>query len=126
MPQSEYKEQLPLECPPETAQRVSRMEVVRALQTGTPTQDDFRSHAALGKINKVGCSPCRWASCSVFVAPNKLEKLPKIRKLVYFAHLEIDQTSGVVQFGNGGHIDLWMFSGFDPLAAVTKVVRRPS
>lgn len=106
-------------CPPSDANRPERQTVIRLVAAAPPKSDDFCSYHTLGKPKPIDVDPCRWASCSVFTTKPALAKLPRIRKRFKFiAELEIDEDSGVVKAGHGGHLDLWMFSDFDPLQAI--------
>lgn len=117
----EFKEILPTmdppdTCPPSDATPPSRQCVVRFVLADPPTIDDFRSHNLLGQPRNPQVDACRWASCSVFSSLPALNKLPRIReRFKYFVTFEIDENSGVVKTGRGGHLDLWMFASFDPL-----------
>lgn len=120
-----FRETLPADCPPLNAVSKDPLEVIRLVAGPTVTQDDFKSHAALGMQIRAGITPCRFASCSVFM-DGRLTKLPRLKDKEYLAYLQIDSKSGKWSYGNSGHIDLWMYQGFDPVAATIRVVRKNS
>lgn len=108
-------------CPPPEASPPERQKVIRFVASAAPSAQDFWSHHALGKMKPPEVDPCRWASCSVFTTQPAINKLPSIRRrFKFFVEMEIDETSGVIKSGMGGHIDLWMFSAFDPLQAILR------
>lgn len=119
-----FKENLPslpppTTCPPQGAVPPERQKVFRFIAATPPKIEDFLSYFTLGKSNPPAVDPCRWASCSVYTKRPAMNKLPRIRKrFKYFVEVEIDQNSGLIISGEGGHIDLWMFHAFDPLQAI--------
>lgn len=80
-----------------------------------PTLEDFKSHAAQGKPIFGDISPCRWASCSMFLAQNvTYQALPKVRqKFKFVAKVSITAKCGVSKEG-GIHLDFWPFATFKP------------
>ena len=106
-------------CPPRDAEAPIKQIVVRFIPAAPPKAEHFLSHHALGRPLPYKVDLCRWASCSVYKDLPALNKLPKLReRFQSFARLEIDEAAGVVKLGKGGHLDLWMFSTFDPLNSV--------
>lgn len=125
-----YKEALPLNCPPVDASPLINQPVLRLVSSAHPTAKDFLSYAALGKpLNEDSdIDDCCHASCSCFLYNPKLDrgksfrKLPKLAKRKFVAILNLDTNSGVAQVKHAsGHVDLWMYASFDPLAAIQKV-----
>jgi hypothetical protein len=118
---SNFLEQLPQAqgdpCPPVKALQKAYGSLWRYVSNNPPTVADFASHAAQGKtMPKVGdITPCRWASCSLFIANNvTYQRLPKPRKrFKYIARLSITPQCGMSD-EKGIHLDFWPFSGFAP------------
>lgn len=117
-----FKEPLPNQCPPESASDSEITEAWRLVSANPPTQDDFKSHAALGKTMPPGVDPCRWSSCSLIATgPAAKALLPKIRaRKTHIAKLSIPTGSGLY-VKQKSHIDFWMFSEFDPTLSVVDV-----
>ena len=119
----DFRELLPDNCPPEDA-HMGGYEVLYRFVPATPaTNGDFDSHAAKGKAPPPTVDPCRWSSCSFFRsrkdALSKL-KLPKAKaRFSHFAVVNVPQGSGY-SVEKSGHVDLWMFSTFDPVSAIVK------
>lgn len=127
-----YREDLPDSCPPAEAAPPPSSDVYRLVATDTPTEEDFYSHAKLGKKKKPsGVCECRWASCSVYDASSpkgyaqvvNLTKIPALRDRKYVALVTVDEKSGeTIKSANGSsHIDLWMYEDFDPVGAVGEI-----
>jgi hypothetical protein len=102
-------------CPPTGAQQKTYKSLWRYVSNNPPTVKDFASHAAQGKPIYPGVAPCRWASCSMFLAKNvTYQALPKPRKnLKYIARVSITAQCGVSD-EKGIHLDFWPFSTFVP------------
>jgi len=123
-----FKEMLPGGCPVDEARNLPEQVVVRLVSREALDATDFASHAALGKSRPDEICPCKWSSCSVFGGRKGLQTaidmvaLPRYRKrFSHLAHLQIDGRSGLgVVNDKSGHIDLWMFSSFDPVSAVVR------
>jgi hypothetical protein len=119
-----YKEVLPDQCPPEGALDQPLPGVWRKVSTKDFSEQDFLSHAALGKPRSPIVSECHHASCSFFQSKDKLinvfTRLPKSRKKpLAVVKLDIPIGSGLsVRNEKTGHIDLWMFGGFSPIESV--------
>lgn len=114
-----FKERLPSTCPPVDATLPEKQVVWRFTDNNPAIAHDFLSHRALGKPVYPGTDECRASSCSVFTAPCKLSKLPKLKEK-YVAELMIDEDSGLIK-KKRNHIDLWMFASFDPISHTKRV-----
>lgn len=121
-----FKEQLPAECPPNSLPHLTKRTVIRFIPAKPALPEHFESYASQGEPLRRGVCPCAWASCSVFVDTMKPEqiagllKFPKLRNMKFQAFVDIDATSGMGSIKASGHIDLWMYESFDPVAAVAK------
>src|SRR5664279_6231718 len=73
-----YKENLPNGCPPVDSCSSFSHQVIRLVDSPEITLDDFKSHAALGIAIRGDITPCRWASCSVFIS-GQVAKLPRLK-----------------------------------------------
>ena len=122
-----YKEQLTIitgeTCPPVDATLPSDMVGYRLVRNTPPVKDDFLSHAALGKIKPPDVDECRWRSCSLAGDKTKLVNLnglPKIKGAAAIVKVSLNNLSGMVKLNQKNtHIDLWMFTDFDPLASTS-------
>ena len=127
---TEFKEALPPNCPPDGAKNPVPQVVLRLVSNQDVTEEDFFSYAKLGKKPHFDVCPCLLASCSVFSSSSGGHrigahiKLPKLRGRKYVAKVKLTPQSGLVQYANSnsGHIDLWMFSTFNPLENVLEVL----
>jgi hypothetical protein len=126
---SKFREALPRGCPPPDAAVPSKQIVYRLTLCDPPTQRDFDSSAARGRPLRLNDDACCHSSCSVAVACDRgrqrladLSNLPFYkRKRTYIAHIAIDSKSGSIKVThNSAHVDLWMFSTFDPVSATIK------
>lgn len=119
MKSSKFLEKLPqaegAPCPPDGANGNAYAALWRFVSNNPPTLEDFKSHAAKGKPVFGDISPCRWASCSMFLAQNvTYGALPKVRKkFKYVAKVAITAKCGISQ-ETGIHLDFWPFSTFKP------------
>jgi len=123
-----FCELLPPGCPPPDAKLASRQIVYGLTKSDPPTHDDFRSHAALQIPRRPNCDLCSHASCSAAVSEAGRQSLIDLsktsfwkKKKSFIAYLEIDERTGKTKFSaKSTHVDIWMFSGFDPVAAVNR------
>lgn len=120
-----YREALPPDCPPPDAKPLSKQIVIRLVPENPASDENFDSHAKLGKKpGRSGCTACELSSCSVFIEPEHAEqitdlpKYPKIRGMRFKVRLLIDASSGIAIIEASGHVHLWMFKSFDPLKAI--------
>jgi hypothetical protein len=127
-----YREDLPTNCPPSGAGALGSQVVLRLITGKTACDEDFKSHAALGKKCHGHASPCTAAACSVFAESTSqhgvtdLAKLPKLRDRRFVARLNVDASSGLAEMSShGNHISIWMFKSFDPVKAVVSVAPLP-
>ncbi len=118
-----FAEDIPAHCPPDGALALTKATVLRLVEAEVATPKDFLSHVALGLVNVSGEYDCGYASCSVF-ASSAIAKLPLVKGRNYIAEIEIDDKTGLGRFKKNGHIDLWMYKAFDPIAAIKKITRR--
>jgi hypothetical protein len=124
-----FREILPAGCPPIDANLEDEFIVIRLAKTGNPTQECFHSHAVIGLLPVGDNDPCEFASCSFFRAidptdyARSIKKLPNFKK--YFTHAFFMTTCasmGKYRLNKKTkHVDVWFYSSFDPVAAVTSV-----
>ena len=126
---STYRETLPTNCPPTDATPPNQQIVYRLTLSDPPTQSDFDSNAARGRSMRPNGNACDHASCSMVIACDKgrqrlidMSNLPFYKeKRTYIAHISIHDKSGTIKINTrSAHVDLWMFSDFDPVAATIK------
>lgn len=121
-----YLEQLPQQCPPESAAAGSLDKAFRLLPDGAPKIEHFYSHQKLGRKLPDGLDSCRFSSCSLFSCESKaraVAALPKRRaSFTHVASVKVDVHTGVYMINEKTkHIDLWPYSTFDVAAAVVGV-----
>lgn len=113
----DFAEALPDSCPPGDAKDVELNDVFRLAPVSIPSEEHFKSHAALGKTPpRFNVDECRWASCSLTTDPIILKKLSKLRHR-FALKMNIPVGAGVSK-KDGIHIDFWRSSAFDPISAV--------
>lgn len=121
-----FGEELPGEpdqCPPEDASKSSLKEVFRLVPVGTPSDREFMSHAALGKVRPptINSTDCEWASCSLRTDVNMLLKMSGLRRRNPFvATLSIPSDSGR-HTTDGTHVNFWRHQDFSISSAVVDV-----
>lgn len=123
-----FKEQLPDSCPTDGAIDQPITIAYRVVQSPTPTETDFHSHALLGKPLSPTMDACRWSSCSLFVCKTTVmelaQRMPKLRfPNAHVSTLSIPSGAGYSLIKKKKHVDFWMFDGFDPVAAISQTVK---
>lgn len=127
-----FKEVLPAGCPTQDDGICVGKYVLRFIAGPQATPQDFLSHAALKKPRPKDIDLCSWHSCSCWdasVAEHKvlgMLALPRLRKRYsHVAKMWIDEKAGRLRVKDTGHIDLWMYASFDPVASTKKVMSLP-
>lgn len=121
----EYRESLPLQCPPEGATDQNIVLAYRAVMSNPPKAACFDSQAKRNRpLSELG-DPCRHASCSLFTcrekATNIAGRLPKPRDGgPYIASMTIPTGAGRSLIKKQ-HVDLWFYKDFDPTIVVVAV-----
>jgi hypothetical protein len=118
-----FGEELPAQCPPDSANDMALPEAYRLVNCEHPSDAHFASHLALGKPKPEAykVSDCEWASCSLSLSVDALLKIKGLRKrLKYVAKLEIPEQSGR-HLAESSHIHFWRFSSFSLAGAVQNV-----
>jgi hypothetical protein len=120
-----FRETLPNDCPPSDAHDGGCASAFRFVPADPAIAANFDSYAAQGKPLPVGTdvTPCRWASCSLYsdlATARKKRKLKSLKKYRFVAELRIPAKSGKMKEVSG-HIDLWMYKDFDPIAAIVLI-----
>lgn len=126
----EYAEDLPDECPPHEAVDMEHQSVYRFLRSGNASPDEFLSHAALNKKNRLGVNECSFSSCSLLADYNKyLKNIPNMRKAhTHIARLTIPEGTGKTKpkSKNGTvHFDFWCYAGKGLSGCVLEVLPIP-
>ncbi len=123
-----WRERLPENCPPRDAIGLVSQPLLRLVGPSDVCDDDFKSHQALGRPCLNG-RHCEWAACSLFLLGTRkeqfdtLRKFPTLKDKTGVAYVAVDQKSGVGKVNTQSkHVSLWMYSSFDPVKHVTKVV----
>ena len=117
-----YKEPLPEQCPPTSAEDREWTEIYRALVAKEPDPQHFLYKAAMGESAPFGTDPCRFASCSMMTTHRQAKKMLQYPKFANgaVAKLNIPQGSGQ-SLKKKQHVDFWAYSDFDFLTHVTEV-----
>ena len=124
MAANRFRETLPANCPPHDAAPLPAQTALRLVPADPACPADFDSHAAAGRQCPKSWAPCEWASCSMFIANVRrevltdLRKFPNLRHMTQIAHVSVGPSAGVAKIKASGHIDLWMYATFDPVAAI--------
>jgi hypothetical protein len=130
-PETFYRERLLAGCPPADAARLQQQIVIRLVPVNPADDSHFDSKAkeaeSSGKKPPRGCPVCIWSACSVFKPPLKPEqikdllKYPNMQQMKFAAHVVVDEKSGLAKITQEtGHISLWLYKSFSPLAKITK------
>ena len=121
----EYRESLPLQCPPEGAADQDIALAYRAVMANPPTPACFDSQAKRNRPPTALVDPCRHASCSLFTcrekATNIASRLPKPRDggpYVAAVTIPIGAGRSIIK---KQHVDLWFYKDFDPTTVVIQV-----
>ena len=122
--QIQYRESLPPDCPPPSAQAIKEQIVRYPLLEGmTPTEEDFDSYAKRNNGSNPGIprTPCEQSGLSVFVSPEAARRMMTGR----LNNLNRWQSIGVVTISAGagkmnpaernGHQTWWPSQAFDPV-----------
>jgi hypothetical protein len=115
-----YRESLPEDCPPESADEITEARLVYRLVKGAPpTLNDFLSQRALKPGAKFSVSECQARGLSVFTQKTdcvNLLKLPHLRSN-QVALVRLEQGAGrLQQTGRPSHHTWWPLADFDILA----------
>ncbi|TXM96737.1 hypothetical protein FV242_33180 [Methylobacterium sp. WL64] len=122
----DFAEQLPANCPPADAAKTSKRQLLRLGRKDPPTPQCFESYSAKGRTCDDDTDPCEHASCSTFIHyenddfAQALSRLPSFKKFYKYLHfMNIDEKTGIMKINQyTGHVDLWIFSTFDPVSSV--------
>ncbi len=114
-----FAETLPENCPPSTASQPDGLVVFRLVESTSPTEIDFASHA-LRWPAKFG-KHCRAYAVSVFTCQKSLGRLLEmpVHSQKQIARLTLTRSSGVIkQTGDDEtHHSWWRAQAFDAVAA---------
>ena len=115
-----YREPLPEDCPPETAEEITEQRIVyRPVRHSPPTDADFRSQRAEKPDVKFNTSECQARGLSVFARRSDAEKQSKRRNLRGTAVCRIMLVPGtgrILKTGGSSHYTWWPLAGYDILA----------
>ncbi|MBX5247859.1 MULTISPECIES: hypothetical protein [unclassified Rhizobium] len=122
-----YLEELPEQCPPDTASDAAFGPAYRIVPSPKPEIGHFYSYGLLGKPKPDGVDDCRYRACSLFtseVNARKIARLPKMRATAtHLAKVVLPSGMGAVVVNeNTSHVDLWPYDTFDVELAVQDVI----
>ncbi len=116
-----YREPLPEDCPPETAEEIAGPRIVyRRVRNNPPTDDDFRSQRAENPSKKFNLSECQARGVSVFVEREDLEELLKRPNFRggQIAQVTLDNGAGYIEHTSrrNSHHTWWPLAAYNILA----------
>lgn len=115
-----YREPLPEDCPPETAEEIDHPRIVyRMVDSDPPTDADFYSQRAKNPAKTYQISECRARGLSVYAQLEDVKSLAARLGLerVYFCRVALTPGAGRIQkTGAASHHTWWPWAAFDILA----------
>lgn len=113
-----YRECLPENCPPETAEEITEPRIVyRLVWNDPPTDDDFRSQRAENPhLALHGITECQARGLSVFVSHADAERRSRSGRLQGMMVCEVTLNRGagrIAKTGRGSHHTWWPLADFD-------------
>lgn len=119
-----WKEELPDNCPPESAFSPGGVVFYRLVETYPPSEVDFQSTRRRSPNRKMA-DECTMRACSVFSTYESCERAKKVIKIknLLIIKLILPPESGVIQqtFSDPNHYSWWIRKGFNPLAYCQEV-----
>jgi hypothetical protein len=109
-----WKEQLPKECPPKSAQNAAGQTYYRLLRLGIPMPIDFMSHEQLQIPNTAPECEARSVSLVTHLAAARAKLLPANRRWASIAAVTLAEGSGAI-FVRKTHVHWWPCSSADPV-----------
>lgn len=117
--ENEWAEELPPNCPPESAFAPKYEAFYRLVKQFPPSQEDFYSHKKLYPKKHFKTNECRAHSLSIFSDPNECAKLLKLplHKHKKIVQLTLPPESGVIlPTGNHPtHYSWWKTATYNPI-----------
>lgn len=123
-----YRESLPPDCPPHSAQGIMEQTVrYRLLETAAPKQEDFDSYAKRqGGVNRqIRRTPCEQSGVSLFVSQESamnlmMSILNKNHRWQAVGELILPAGAGKLSpVDTNGHQTWWPLQAFDPVGNCT-------
>ena len=117
-----YREPLPPECPPETADEINLpRELFRLVRSVPPVEEDFRSWRAEQPQQSLpkDLTECQARGLSVYSERRGLERILKLQKFRgrWICRLRLDMGAGQIQqTGRPSHHTWWPLADYDILA----------
>ena len=124
----QYRETLPPDCPPPSAQGIMALTVrYRLLETTTPRQEDFDSYVKRqgGANRQIGRTPCEQNGVSLFVSSEFASNLMtsyfnRNRRWQAIGELTLPAGAGKLNpVDSNGHQTWWPSQAFDPVENCT-------
>ena len=116
-----YREPLPEDCPPETAEEIDGRRIVfRLVDSDPPTDADFDSWRAKNLTERPRtASECHARGVSVYSRPRDVRKLIELNgaKEARVCQVALDRGAGRIQkIGGRSHYTWWPLADFDILS----------
>lgn len=124
----QYRESLPPDCPPHSAQGIMDRTVrYRLLESATPKQEDFDSYAKRqGGVNlQISRTPCEQSGVSLFASQESARRLMtsilnRNRRWQAVGELTLQAGAGKLSTVDAnGHQTWWPLHAFDPVGNCT-------
>ncbi len=116
---AEYREKLPVGCPPDTAQEITaEVQVYRLVKNNPAADDDFRSQSAMfpGRHFNAGECLARGVSvCGTIQRAQNTQRLPRFRN-TRICKVCLCAGAGRLLPGKDEHRTWWPYKTFDILA----------
>jgi len=124
-PENKWAEDLPPNCPPETAIIPKNEIFYRLVKQFPPTEEDFYSHRKLYPEKRFKTNKCRVSSLSIFSDLSECAKLLQLplHKNKKIVQLKLPPESGVIlQTGNNSsHYSWWKTAAYNPISDCKEV-----
>jgi hypothetical protein len=117
----QFREVLPPSCPTSGSANLQPMKLLRLVGPHDLCNADFHSHMALNFPCPSPERACEWASCSMFLTStpahqlNGLRKFKRLKGKTRVAFIDVNQQTGIAHIKDTKHVDVWMYSSFDPV-----------
>ena len=115
-----YRESMPDNCPPDTADEITSPRLVyRLVRNNPPTDDDFRSQQAEKPTAQFNVSECRARGVSLFTNLGDAERQTRRRSLRHLIPCPVILAAGagrIQKTSGSSHYTWWPYDSYDILA----------
>jgi hypothetical protein len=124
MPQDDWSEELPPNCPPAEARPPGLRRFYRLVNSFPPSASDFLSNRALFPDRRFNVDECIARALSIFEtakACSRIRRLPLHRDQVLVAFSLPDSCGVILRTAGHTHYSWWSRRGFNPIPMCTLV-----